>query len=148
MKLLRLVNYHLYRFQSVFVVVIFGALLLLAFSQVCLRIFFRSGIEGADTLLRFLVLWVGFLGASLATYKNRHINIDIISQFTRKKSNRAIMGITGAASFIVSGFLCAAASIFVFGEASDTARVFFMPVWVLQSVVPLSFFFMSLRFLQ
>ena len=48
--------------------------------QVVLRNFFNTGVEWADILVRSLVLWVGFLGASLATRKAKHINIEIVSK--------------------------------------------------------------------
>ncbi|HDT15721.1 MAG TPA: TRAP transporter small permease [Firmicutes bacterium] len=148
MKFLRKLNYYLYRFQGVFVVALFAIMLVLAVLQVVLRLFFRSGIEGADTMTRYLVLWVGFLGASLATYKHRHINIDIFGQFLRGAKKKAVKIIVNGAAFIVAFFLAFASFTYVRNEMYDTTTVFGIPIWVMVLVLPLSFGFMSLKFLQ
>ncbi|MFP4467128.1 MAG: TRAP transporter small permease [Candidatus Goldiibacteriota bacterium] len=148
MKFLRKLNYRLYKIQKVFVVAVFAAMLLLALAQVVLRIFFRSGIEGADTMTRYLVLWVGFLGASLATYKHRHINIDIFGQFMRGAKKKAVKIIVNAAAFTAAFFLAWASFTYVRYEMYDTTTVFGIPIWVMVTVLPISFSFMSLKFLQ
>src|SRR3989338_2353892 len=61
----------------VFVIFMIG----LSFTQVVLRNFFSSGFTWADICLRHIVLWVGFMGASLATRDNRHINVDALTNF-------------------------------------------------------------------
>ncbi len=148
MKFLRKLNYSLYKIQKVTVVALFAVLLSLAFTQVVLRLFFRAGIENADSITRYLVLWIGFLGASLATYKNRHITIDIVSQLLRKKGNRVVSVAVNSAAFIVTGFLCYSSVVFIINEMSDTTKVMFVPLWVLELALPTAFLFMSLRFLQ
>lgn len=148
MKFLRKLNYTLYKIQKTTVVALFAALLLLAFTQVVLRLFFRAGIENADSITRYLVLWIGFLGASLATYKNRHITIDIVSQLLRKKGNRIISSVVNSAALVITGFLCFASVVFVINESSDSTKVMFIPLWVLELALPTAFLFMSLRFLQ
>ncbi|HRU39557.1 MAG TPA: TRAP transporter small permease [Candidatus Goldiibacteriota bacterium] len=148
MRFLRKLNYRLYKIQKTAVVVLFACLLLLAFTQVVLRLFFRAGIENADSVTRYLVLWIGFLGASLATYKNRHINIDVISQVLGLKGNKPLSAVVNAVAFAVSGFLCYGSVIFVMNETADPARVMFIPLWVLELALPVSFLFMSLRFFQ
>ncbi len=44
MNFLRKINYRLYKFQQIFIVVLFLILLIIAFLQVVLRLFFRGGI--------------------------------------------------------------------------------------------------------
>ena len=127
MNFLRRLNYILYKFQKRFILFIFGGLIIFSFVQVVLRLFFKSGIENADTFIRYLVLWVGFLGASLATYKNRHINIDIITQFFKKINRRIVSGIINGAAFIIAFFLLIASVTFISYELADTTRVFFIP---------------------
>jgi len=54
-------------------------LLALALLQILTRNLFDSGITQADTLTRYLVLYVMFFGAALAIERNRHIKIDVFS---------------------------------------------------------------------
>jgi TRAP-type transport system small permease protein len=52
-------------------------LLLLALLQIVARNLFDAGFADADTLSRYLVLYVTFFGAALAIERDRHIRIDI-----------------------------------------------------------------------
>jgi TRAP-type C4-dicarboxylate transport system permease small subunit len=54
-------------------------LLVLALVQIAARNLFDSGFADADTLSRYLVLYVTFFGAALAVERDRHIRIDVCS---------------------------------------------------------------------
>lgn len=54
-------------------------LLLLALLQIVARNLFDAGFADADTLSRYLVLYVTFFGAALAVERDRHIRIDACS---------------------------------------------------------------------
>jgi TRAP-type C4-dicarboxylate transport system permease small subunit len=148
MNFLRKLNYRLYKFQQIFVVFLFLVLLIIAFLQVFLRLFFRGGIESADSFIRYLVLWVGFLGASLATYKNRHINIDVASQFFKRLNKKFVCFVVNLVSLSISIIFLVATIIFIVNEFNNSSRITFIPVWVLEFVLPLSFLFITLSFLQ
>ncbi len=53
------------------------SLLLLSLAQITARNLFHNGLPIADTLSRYLVLYVAMLGAVIATEGDRHIKIDI-----------------------------------------------------------------------
>ena len=55
-------------------------LIILGGLQIILRNVFHSGLLWADPLMRHIVLWLGCLGAALATTSARHINIDVFSR--------------------------------------------------------------------
>jgi len=52
-------------------------LLALALLQILIRNLFDAGIADADTLTRYLVLYVTFFGAAVAIDRDRHIKIDV-----------------------------------------------------------------------
>jgi TRAP-type C4-dicarboxylate transport system permease small subunit len=52
-------------------------LLALALLQILARNLFDAGIAAADTLTRYLVLYVTFFGAAVAVQRDRHIKIDV-----------------------------------------------------------------------
>jgi TRAP-type C4-dicarboxylate transport system permease small subunit len=52
-------------------------LLALALLQILARNLFDAGIAEADTLTRYLVLYVTFFGAAVAVQRDRHIKIDV-----------------------------------------------------------------------
>ena len=70
------------RIEKFFVAGMLGVMILLAFLQIVLRNVFSSGISWGDPLVRYLVLWVGFIGASLATKESKH------QQETTTKTNK------------------------------------------------------------
>ena len=56
-------------------------LLILALAQVAARNLFDTGFVTADTLSRYLALYVTFFGATLALERDRHIKIDVACGF-------------------------------------------------------------------
>jgi TRAP-type C4-dicarboxylate transport system permease small subunit len=148
LKFLKIVNYSLYKVQKVVVVVLFLALLGLSATQVILRLAFHTGVPNADTMMRYLVMWVAFLGASLATYKGRHINLDVVSRSLKKLNKNLVKFLVSLVSFVILSFLLKASVEFIMNEMPDSQMVFFVPVWLLETIIPLMFFFMSLVYLQ
>ena len=85
MKILTAINSWIAKIEGVLIVIVVSIMVLLAFFQVAMRNLFDQGLLWGDIFLRHLVLWVGFLGASLATREEKHINIDVFSRFIPKK---------------------------------------------------------------
>lgn len=143
-RLLRLIHV----LEDGLLILTLGAMILLALLQIALRNFFDTGFEWSDALLRVLVLWLGLLGAIAATRQNRHISIDLISRLLP----RAGRVITGLLSNLFSAAVCALISYhatrFVIMEYEDGITAFAdVPAWVLESIIPLGFGLMALRFL-
>ncbi|MEJ2722735.1 MAG: TRAP transporter small permease subunit [bacterium] len=67
-----------------FIALLLFALIFFGCLQIVLRNFFHTGLIWADPLMRHIVLWLGCMGAVLATSRMRHISIDI---FTRLRSS-------------------------------------------------------------
>ena len=81
MGLLHWLDHWLASLERALVVLLLTGLLGLGLLQVIERNVLASGIFWADELLQHLVLWLGFLGASLATREQRHLSIDVLSHF-------------------------------------------------------------------
>ena len=141
-------NYYIYNGVKWLVVIIFLGLLTLSSVQVILRLFFKSGIVNAETLMRYLVLWVAFLGACLATYKGRHINLDVISKILRRKNRNLVRLLVSVVSLATLCVLFKAGVVFIINEVPDSPRVFAVPFFVLESIIPATFFVMALIYLQ
>lgn len=123
-------------------------MVLLSFSQVILRNFFHHGILWADIFLRQLVLWVGFLGASLAVCKDKHIAIDFLPNVLPGRWKPKLRIITYLAASIISALLAWSAWSFLrFEMASDSVLFLNIPIWVFQTILPYSFAVIAVRFL-
>lgn len=117
--------------------------------QVLLRNFFDSGMDWSDMMVRSLVLWVGFTGASLATRRDRHINIEIISRLiTAKGFSKFRIVYVRLVSLIISVLLLKASITYIFLEAENEMTAFLgVPTWIIFIIVPVSLFLMSARIL-
>ena len=134
--------------ETAVIILVLSVMVLLAFGQVILRNFFGSGIYWADIFLRQMVLWVGFLGASLAVREKKHISIDILPLVLPKSWKIPIRAFTDFAAGVISGFLAYAAWNFIkFEMESDATLLLNIPVWAFQTVLPFSFILISVRFL-
>ncbi|MCZ6661066.1 MAG: TRAP transporter small permease [bacterium] len=119
----------------------------LAFAQVVLRNIFRLGLPWADIVLRHMVLWAGFLGASLATRQGRHIAIDVASRFLPPVARRWLSTALSLAACIICLFLASAAWTFVAAERLGQGLLLQgFPVWWAQVIIPVGFGLMAFRF--
>lgn len=136
------------RLEEAFLCLLLFALILLACVQIFLRIFYASGILWADPLLRYMVIWVGLFGASVATKRSKHISIDIISHFVPDRFQPWLHSLLNFFSAAVSTALAYAAILFVRDEALYGGRgILDIPSWYLNLVYPLAFGLIGLRFL-
>ena len=135
------------RIESIVLVLVLTTMILIAFLQVILRNFFSSGIFWGDIFLRHLVLWVGFVGASLATREKRHINIDALYRILPPAWQRWIQLFTHLFSAVICLLLARASFSFLQDEYSfGTALFLGIPLWLFLSFVLFGFVVMSFRF--
>lgn len=66
--------------EKVLVVSAIAAMVVLSTVQIGMRTAGAGGLPWADELIRFSMMWVAFLGASLATSERRHITIDLLDR--------------------------------------------------------------------
>lgn len=151
MKTIRTLNTGLLFIERSLVIALVVIMVLLAFVQVVLRNYFSMGILWADPLLRHMVLWVGFLGASLATQRERHISIDLITRFVSARAANLIRILTNLFACIVSYILARAGWTFLKAEMESesillTIGTMEFPSWWFQVIIPAGFGLMCLRF--
>lgn len=80
MKTIKTANQWLLRGIAGLLIFLILTMLILGFGQVVLRKFFNRGYSDINLFLQFLVLWIAFLGATLATDRQKHIKIDALTQ--------------------------------------------------------------------
>lgn len=151
MKVLRTLSSILLAVERTLVVSILAVMVVLAFLQVVLRNVFDTGILWADTFLRHMVLWIGFLGASLAAEAERHIGIDIITRFLAKKLQHIARIITHLFAAVVCMMLAEASFTFLSQEREWGAVVFTLGTtdvlsWHVQVIIPFGFSLIAFRF--
>ena len=128
------------------ITLLLATLVVVGVLQIILRNTMHTGILWADPLMRHIVLWLGTLGASLATSKLRHINIDVFSRLLPPKLavlRRTLIYLATATAAFVLGI--AALRLVVDERAFGEAAFLGLDTWMLQVVLPISFFLICYR---
>jgi TRAP-type C4-dicarboxylate transport system permease small subunit len=129
-------------------VAMLAAMMFVAALQVVLRNVFSSALSWGDGLTRALVLWTGFVGASLAVRQGRYLNIDALSRLLSERVRRWSRGAIYVFALVVCFFLGMAGVGFVRSERmAGTVYSIGVPSWIVELVIPIVFFFLSFRFL-
>jgi TRAP-type C4-dicarboxylate transport system permease small subunit len=135
------------RVEQTLLVTFLGFMIGIAFLQILLRNFFYTGLDWGDSLVRNLVLWTGFIGATLATKEGKHINIDVVSRWLPSLGKNVVDLITHLFSFFVCCGLTYAALKFIKNEVQMGNITFLdIPAWIPELILPLTFGLMTFRF--
>lgn len=142
---LRVILHHLENglLVGLFIVVI-GA----ANTQIVLRNLFESSISWIDPFLRITVLWLALMGAMVATRERAHIAIDLFSRALPYHWCLQVERLIHLISALVCGIVAYYSARLVLLEFNDATVAFAsVPVWLCQSILPIAFSVMALRFL-
>lgn len=138
----------LHRFEEAVLALLLGAMIVLASLQILLRGALGSGIGWVDPLLRVMVLWVGLLGAVTASREGRQITVDVLSRLLSGRARAAVGVVTSLFTAGVAGVVAYHATRFVASEREFASAAFSgIPAWWLESVIPIAFVAVTLRYL-
>lgn len=137
-----------HRVEDALLVALLTTMIVLASTNILLRNFFDSGFVWIDPILRVMVLWLGLIGATVATRNNKHIRIDLLSKFFDRNTHRLIQSIVGQ----VSAWTCLLVAWHGFKwihlDYQDGLTSFAgIPAWMLEIVIPATFALIGLRYL-
>jgi TRAP-type C4-dicarboxylate transport system permease small subunit len=128
-------------------VFLLAMMVVLAFLQIVLRIFFATGITWGAPLLRHLVLWLGLLGATMAAKEGKHLNIDVISRLVPGWGKGAVQALIDLFSAFICILLLSASLKFIWDEFQAGALAFGkIPVWAVVVIFPIAYGLIALRF--
>jgi TRAP-type C4-dicarboxylate transport system permease small subunit len=128
-------------------VVLLGAMMVLAVAQIAMRLFFSTGFVWADELLKLMVLWIAMVASIAASRNGRHLRIDLLSHFVPKRMARLPQTLADAFAAAICAILAWQSYRYVqiSYEDQDTLLVN-VPAWIAYSVLPFSFAVMTYRF--
>lgn len=141
------VVYWLHRVEDTVLVLLLLSMIILAGLDILARTLWSGGINWVPPLLRIMVLWLGLLGAMLATRSREHIAIDLINNMGGTQLKHALALITS----IFAAFICLVIAYhsqrfvrfaYEFGDTGFAQ----LPAWPFQLVIPITFAIMALRF--
>jgi TRAP-type C4-dicarboxylate transport system permease small subunit len=123
--------------------IIMGVMVVNVLWQVLTRYVVGSPSSYTDELARYLMIWLGVLGAAYVSGRNMHVAIDVLPRRANKKSQKRLMIIVNAliiifaiVAFIVGGIRLVYIS-FILGQQSPALQI---PLAVVYMVIPISGF--------
>lgn len=148
MRFLKTLDAVLNRIEGSLLVTLLSVMVVLSFAQVVLRNAFSESVPWGDILLRHLVLWIGFIGAALATSNDRHINIDAVSRFLPATLKHWTKVLTNVFAAVVCWLLSRAGMKFVQDETEAGSTVYAdIPSWYSEIIIPVGFGLLVFHFL-
>lgn len=125
--------------------ILLSATLLLACTQIFMRMITGGSLLWFDPLLRYLVLWSGLFGAVMATLKNKHIAIDIASFILPDSTKPYIELIIFLFATLTASALTWAAVGFILSEIEyGGPGLFNLPTYIWNLAFPITFAVMAL----
>lgn len=136
------------RVEDFILAALLSVLIAMAAVQILSRNLFETGIVWGDVLVRILVLWLGLVGAMVATRNDKHISIDIIGRHLPNSAKRIVDGISKLFSAAICSIVAYYSLRFVLAEVNEGGLAFWkVPTWVCEAIIPFSFTVMALRYL-
>ena len=123
---------------------------LVLFANVVARYVFNWGFPWAEELVRYEIIWMVFLGGSVAARQGLHIGVDILVRFAPVPLRKPINILINAISLAFCALIVYYGSSLIsqtrmFGQVSPALQV---PMWMVQTAIPLGAGLMALRFSQ
>ena len=129
-------------------VVLLSGLIGLAAVQIALRNLLDTSLLWADPVVRVAVLWVGMIGAMVATRFDKQISVDVVSRFLPGRWKAAARVVTDLFTAGVSLALAWHSARLLLGDREGGVTVFAsVPLWVCELVLPVAFGVIGLRYL-
>ena len=129
------------------VVMMLSSMLGFAVLQIILRNVFHSGIQWSDSFLRILVLWLGLIGAMIASRDGKHINIDLLSKYLPDKLSSLSRIFCQLFTAFVSAMVAYYSYLFVLMEKASGDMAFAnIPLWFCEAIIPFAFFVIATRY--
>jgi len=113
---LRKIDDTIQKVEKTLIALIFVLLILLLFFNIVSRNFFHKSYNFILELAPLLVVWLSFLGASLALKQNRHIKLDILFRYISPKTQYALRSFCAVVGIVIMGVLALSSFVFVYSE--------------------------------
>lgn len=137
----------LHQFEDAVLVILLSSMIILASTQIFLRNFFDIGFVWADPLLRVMVLWLGLVGATVASRDNKHIRIDLLSNFFKPRTDQVLQCLVGLFSSAICLTIGWYGMRWVQLDYLDGLIGFAgIPAWMLEVIIPISFGLIGIRY--
>lgn len=149
--MLRTLDAALSRVEEIVISLLLIAASFVLFANVVARYGFNDSFPWAEEMTRYAIVWMVFVGGSVAARKGAHIGVDVLARLLGERPVRKVL-IVGV------DLLCVAFSLFLvifgwelvaqakqFGQMTPALQI---PLWTVQLAIPVGGALMGLRFFQ
>ncbi len=149
MGILRKIEMWSVKIETFLLVFMVLSICMLALMQVILRNFFSFGLLWIDNIIRLSVLWMGIIGASIATSYEKHLSIDIFSRYIPYPYNKYLKSFIDIIAIAVCVILFYASIGYVNmeREAQELIQGTNIPLWIGIIIFPLGMGLITLKFI-
>jgi len=134
------------RFENLLLSLVLGLLVALPLLEAVLRKMLHVGVSNSASIVQHLTLVVGMLGAAVAARENRLLVLSRLGELLSEPWRKLAAAIAGSTAVAVTVLLAAAGVDFVLAERpSGQVLAYGIPVWVVQSLIPIGFGLIALR---
>ncbi|MDJ0621428.1 MAG: TRAP transporter small permease [Desulfocapsaceae bacterium] len=106
--------------------------------QVIFRYILNNSLFWSEELVRYLLMWLTFLGASCAYHRNVHPGIDVLSNRLPPLWKQRLSVCVHLISLVFFGVMIYHGTIFAYFVRAQISPAMAIPKWLIFSVVPLS----------
>lgn len=135
------------RLENIFLVITFFLATILIFGNVVFR-FFGYGTSWSEELIRYLIIWLTFIGASVCVRENEHVSIDLLPEFLSEFWKKILSLFVNTVAIIFLLFITKFSLELVefsFGRG-QIASALGIPMYIVYLCVPIGAMLMTLRY--
>jgi tripartite ATP-independent transporter DctM subunit len=126
-------------------VFLLAAMVLIPLIEAAGRATFNVGIVGASTFVENLTLWIGLVGAILATLTRQHLQVAVLKTIMKGRKIAALEVVINTAVVCVLIALAYASFQMVQSELESSVSIGgWLPIWTVETILPVAFLLISL----
>ncbi|MBA3581064.1 MAG: TRAP transporter small permease [Gammaproteobacteria bacterium] len=138
---------HWAQLENALLVLLLLGSIVLANAQIIMRNFFDESFSWADPVLRIAVLWLGMVGAMVATREHKQINVDLLARYLQGAWRDLVMSAAALISAAIALVLAIASGRFVQFDMESGLNLFaHVPNWTIALVLPVAFAVIAWRY--
>ena len=137
-------------FEDLFCAVSLLTAAVVLFVNVVLRYLFSASTSWAEELIRYLMIWITFIGGSICVRRGAHIRMDFLLTMLPRSVAAALTRLVylAAAGFCAALFWYSVRLVAFTVELHQTSPAMGVPMWIPYLAMPLGSALMTLRFLM
>lgn len=138
------------RFEELFCVFSLLFVTGILFLNIILRYIFRSGFVWSEELIRYLMIWIAFIGISMATRQGKRMAVDLVLVYSSPSLRRLINIIVDLTGCVFGGLITyyGYISVSTLSRSAQVSPGLGIPMFVPYLVIPVAGALLVLRFGQ